>query len=648
MRIFSKKIKTDEEFLTACKDIAKSVFGDAYDEELTNKTASGILKDHSDMSYNQMIGFYRNGIKGFSDTKPRTKDGLTPKQVVSNNRDQCDKMVKRYYREYKSNNEGFVLKTLDECYDECKRDFIRIDSKNNRWKDLLLELASRMVAIEMLNSKVGEPKGFSEREKVDAATLKNAKETSVIQKKPNGAWGIISIDKGEWWTPDYESEEKAKNALKAYQANKKFSSESRSFMKNEKYAVVIQNPDKTYEVVSIQDKDDEDRLKSYQKEGCKVIKTCKSTYEADKYIESNKLTRAYSELEIVGSGKKPKTKVTKGFSSLPIDNDPSVITENQRDLASRHGMPKFEIPQVTADWSLNKPFNISIEPWLIANVTNDKADGLYLGQMLGDAIEMGKDELKLDIKLGDSQPRKVFVLVKSGKAIIFRLDQLCKSETKTYAIGDAVEYSFDITPCEIAYDMQHLIGSWMLAASVAHLFHICDTKYAGHVALNEFYESSPEKIDALAEHFLAENPKACFKVCITPKGCPIQYLEDLVSYTKQFEQLAHNIPSAYQSQIDDLINLTQSTLYKLKRLDSGRRIFSISQEECFSEADIRYIILGWSSRDRKKEMNGSPEMGFNNGGNKYTKEQAEKEVERLKKQYPKAIFSIRKSHTPKR
>jgi hypothetical protein len=62
---------------------------------------------------------------------------------------------------------------------------------------------------------------FSEaREKVSAEMLEKAKTDGVVQKKPNGSWGIISIDAGEWWTPDYESEEKAKNALEAYHANK--------------------------------------------------------------------------------------------------------------------------------------------------------------------------------------------------------------------------------------------------------------------------------------------------------------------------------------------------------------------------------------------------------------------------------------------
>lgn len=50
--------------------------------------------------------------------------------------------------------------------------------------------------------------------------LKKAKTDGVIQKKPNGKWGIISIDAGEWWIPDYDTQENAEAALAAYHANK--------------------------------------------------------------------------------------------------------------------------------------------------------------------------------------------------------------------------------------------------------------------------------------------------------------------------------------------------------------------------------------------------------------------------------------------
>lgn len=42
---------------------------------------------------------------------------------------------------------------------------------------------------------------------------------SVIQKKPNGMWGILGKDRKTFWDADYDTEEDAKKALAAYHAN---------------------------------------------------------------------------------------------------------------------------------------------------------------------------------------------------------------------------------------------------------------------------------------------------------------------------------------------------------------------------------------------------------------------------------------------
>ncbi len=59
-----------------------------------------------------------------------------------------------------------------------------------------------------------------ERLPVSKKDLERAKKYGVVQKRPDGKWGIIAIKKKLWWTPGYSSEENAKNALKAYQAGK--------------------------------------------------------------------------------------------------------------------------------------------------------------------------------------------------------------------------------------------------------------------------------------------------------------------------------------------------------------------------------------------------------------------------------------------
>lgn len=64
----------------------------------------------------------------------------------------------------------------------------------------------------------------------------------------------------------------------------------------EKYAYVVKNTsDNTFEVMSVTSKEEQQNVEEYVKSGeIELIKKCKSTSEADKYIDSKKLTRAYS------------------------------------------------------------------------------------------------------------------------------------------------------------------------------------------------------------------------------------------------------------------------------------------------------------------------------------------------------------------
>ena len=65
-------------------------------------------------------------------------------------------------------------------------------------------------------------KPVGDRELVDHTTAERAKKTSVIQKKPNGKWGIISFKttKPTWWPSDFETEAKALSSLRGYEYNK--------------------------------------------------------------------------------------------------------------------------------------------------------------------------------------------------------------------------------------------------------------------------------------------------------------------------------------------------------------------------------------------------------------------------------------------
>ena len=62
-----------------------------------------------------------------------------------------------------------------------------------------------------------------DREVVPADIAKKAKKEGVVQKRPDGKWGIISFktNPATWWSSTYDTKESGEDALKAYWVNKR-------------------------------------------------------------------------------------------------------------------------------------------------------------------------------------------------------------------------------------------------------------------------------------------------------------------------------------------------------------------------------------------------------------------------------------------
>lgn len=61
-----------------------------------------------------------------------------------------------------------------------------------------------------------------DREIVDKETAERGRKEGVIQKKPNGKWGIISYKANppRWWSANYDTREDSEKALAAYHSSK--------------------------------------------------------------------------------------------------------------------------------------------------------------------------------------------------------------------------------------------------------------------------------------------------------------------------------------------------------------------------------------------------------------------------------------------
>lgn len=60
---FASHRQSKKDFLKACHTMAKKILGDAYDKDVTENTARGILRDHKSEGYKSMLGIFRNGLR---------------------------------------------------------------------------------------------------------------------------------------------------------------------------------------------------------------------------------------------------------------------------------------------------------------------------------------------------------------------------------------------------------------------------------------------------------------------------------------------------------------------------------------------------------------------------------------------------------
>lgn len=103
----------------------------------------------------------------------------------------------------------------------------------------------------------------------------------------------------------------------------------------------------------------------------------------------------------------------------------------------------------------------------------------------------------------------------------------------------------------------------------AHVFHLRSLSYAQHKALNEYYDEILDLIDGLVESY--QGKYGLVQGYEGPRG----FNENAGSATSYFEQLAQLIEntrsdivqdSYLQNQVDEVLALVYSTIYKLKFL----------------------------------------------------------------------------------
>lgn len=113
------------------------------------------------------------------------------------------------------------------------------------------------------------------------------------------------------------------------------------------------------------------------------------------------------------------------------------------------------------------------------------------------------------------------------------------------------------------------IGTLMQSRNQAHIYHLQTQSYAAHVALQAYYEGIIPFVDGLVESYQGKyGILRGYKMegTIKEDDSALMYFEGL---SKFLDVIRTKVPqdSFIQNEIDNVVNLVESTKYKLKFLN---------------------------------------------------------------------------------
>jgi hypothetical protein len=126
-----------------------------------------------------------------------------------------------------------------------------------------------------------------------------------------------------------------------------------------------------------------------------------------------------------------------------------------------------------------------------------------------------------------------------------------------------------------ANTIEEFFGTLQQSTVEAWKKHLKTDKYSKHIALNEFYEDIVELVDTLIEDYMGIYGKVeDYKNLMTSEEMSaIEYLKELRDLCKNSsKELFDEDDSELFSDIDNIVSLIDSTLYKLKELDETKLV----------------------------------------------------------------------------
>lgn len=122
--------------------------------------------------------------------------------------------------------------------------------------------------------------------------------------------------------------------------------------------------------------------------------------------------------------------------------------------------------------------------------------------------------------------------------------------------------------------IEQLFGTLQQSVVSTWRKHLRTAKYSKHMALNDFYEEMPDKVDALIEAWMGVNNKKIKNyenILQSSNMNTLSYLKELRRVVKQGYVLM-NGEKELEALLDDIVELIDSTLYKVKELNENNMI----------------------------------------------------------------------------
>lgn len=114
-------------------------------------------------------------------------------------------------------------------------------------------------------------------------------------------------------------------------------------------------------------------------------------------------------------------------------------------------------------------------------------------------------------------------------------------------------------------EVSDFFGKLFQSRDIAHLCHLRTTSFSQHMALGSYYDSIIEQSDSLIEMFQGKYELVSFVVPQSEWKDPIIHLQDLAMFIEGNKNKIFT-DSYLLNQIDGILELIYSTLYKLKNL----------------------------------------------------------------------------------